>query len=60
MRPLHAGKGSVQFRYVGATSLIVEGPISGRRYFFGAPGAVLAIDPRDSPSMAGVPTLRPL
>ena len=46
------------FRYVGATGLNVLGPITGRRYRFNAPGAVVAVDQRDAASIAGVPNLR--
>jgi hypothetical protein len=48
----------VQFAYVGATSLTVIGPISGRRYRFDRPSARLAIDPRDRPGLLRVPSLR--
>lgn len=46
------------FEYVGKTGLTVVGPVTGRRYRFARPGAVLAVDKRDSSSMAGVPNLR--
>jgi len=36
----------------------VFGPVTGRRYHFAHPGALLAVDERDGPSMAGVPNLR--
>jgi hypothetical protein len=45
------------FRYTGATALTVVGPITGRRYRFIAPGAVLEVDSRDAPSLATVPHL---
>lgn len=48
----------VQYRYVGTSRLVVEGPFSGRRYFFGEPGAEQSVDARDAPSLAGVPVLR--
>lgn len=46
------------FEYVGKTGLTVVGPVTGRRYRFERPGALLAVDERDSSSMAGVPNLR--
>jgi hypothetical protein len=48
----------VQFEYVGNTSLTAVGPVSGRRYRFDHPGAVVTIDPRDRPGLATVPNLR--
>jgi len=46
------------FEYIGKTGLTVLGPITGRRYRFTHPGAKMAIDERDGPSMTGVPNLR--
>lgn len=46
------------FEYVGKTSLTALGPVTGRRYRFERPGALLAVDARDAPSMVGVPNLR--
>ena len=46
------------FEYVGATGITALGPITGRRYRFATPGAIVAIDDRDAPSMAGVPNVR--
>jgi len=46
------------FQYVGTTGLTVEGPITGKRYRFAAPGARVAVDGRDAPSVRGVPNLR--
>jgi len=37
--------------------LTVYGPVSGRSYRFNAPGAVLAVDPRDQRSLEAVPKL---
>ena len=48
---------AVTFRYTGATALTVRGPISGQRYHFVHPGAVLEVDGRDAPSMLAVPNL---
>ena len=49
---------AVYFAYVGKTGLTVQGPITGRRYRFDGPGAVIAVDRRDGPSLAAVPNLR--
>lgn len=49
---------TVYFEYVGQTGLTALGPISGRRYRFDRPGAKLAVDKRDAPSLAAVPNLR--
>ncbi len=46
------------FEYVGKTGLTVVSPMTGRRYRFERPGAVLEIDPRDRPWMSFVPQLR--
>ena len=53
--PLRAAR--IYFQYTGATSLRVDGPISGRRYLFAGPGARLEVDPRDRRSLAAVPKL---
>lgn len=49
----------VLVRYGGARQLAVRGAVTGRIYRFAAPGAVLPVDPRDLPGMAGVPHLGP-
>lgn len=46
------------FKYVGKTALTTVGPITGRRYHFATPGAVVEVDGYDAPGMAGVPNLR--
>lgn len=46
------------FQYLGATALTVHGPVSGQRYRFDRPGAIVAVDPRDRRSLAAVPNLR--
>jgi hypothetical protein len=46
------------FEYVGATALTALGPVTGRRYRFARHGALVPVDERDAPSMAGVPSLR--
>jgi hypothetical protein len=54
-----AGAAGAAFRYTGHTSLMVRGPVTGRNYHFASAGAVLAVDPRDAPSLAAVPQLLP-
>ena len=51
---------SVVFEYVGKTALTALGPVTGRRYRFSRPGARVAVDWRDAPSLAAVPNLRQL
>ncbi len=46
------------FRYGGKTALTVRGGVTGRRYRFPRPGAVVLVDARDRPSLAPVPNLR--
>ncbi len=46
------------FQYIGASGLTVQGPVTKRLYRFAAPGAVVAVDARDAPSLARVPHLR--
>ncbi len=45
------------FKYTGKARLTAVGSVTGRRYHFSHPGALLAVDERDGPSMAGVPNL---
>jgi hypothetical protein len=52
--------GTVSFEYVGRSTLTAIGPVTGRRYRFGAPGARVAVDVRDRPSLVSVPHLRQL
>ena len=49
---------SAFFEYSGLTALTVLGPVTGRRYRFERPGAVLEVDLRDRPSLLQVPRLR--
>lgn len=46
------------FQYIGGTGLTVQGPVTRKLYRFAAPGAVVAVDARDAPSLARVPQLR--
>jgi len=48
----------VYFEYVGKTGLTVVGPITGSRYRFDGPGAIVAVDGRDASPVAAVPNLR--
>ena len=45
------------FRYDGGTSLTVYGA-TGKRYWFGEPGAEVAVDLRDRAALRKVPVLR--
>ncbi len=56
--PLQSRTEQVYFQYIGRTSLIAVGGATGLRYQFSFPGAVVATDPRDRRSLAGVPHLR--
>ena len=49
---------AIQFEYVGATAITVLGSVTGQRYRFDHPGSRVHVDPRDAPSVAGVPNLR--
>jgi hypothetical protein len=48
----------VALEYVGPTALTVFGGVTGARYRFTKPGAVVRVDSRDVGSMAAVPNLR--
>lgn len=48
------------FEYVGTTSLIVTGPMTGRSYRFDKMGARQPINKEDAPSLLFVPNLRPV
>ncbi len=50
----------ILFEYIGTTALTAIGGLTGRRYRFDRPGARVAIDPRDRPSVAQIPNLRQL
>ncbi len=51
---------TVCFEYVGQTGLTAVGGATRRSYRFDRPGARVIVDPRDRPSLAGVPNLRQL
>jgi len=46
------------FEYMGKTALTAIGVATGARYRFASPGARVAVDSRDAPSMSAVPNLR--
>jgi len=46
------------FEYTGKTALTAIGVATGARYRFTSPGAAVAVDSRDAPSMIAVPSLR--
>jgi hypothetical protein len=46
------------FEYTGKTALTVVGPVTGKRYRFGAPGAVAVVDQMDRIALSAVPNLR--
>ena len=50
--------GSAFFEYVGATAMTVTGGATGSTYRFERPGARVAVEPADEPSMRRVPNLR--
>ena len=51
---------SVWLQYVGTTGLTALGAITGARYRFNSPGAIVAVDPRDQASLRAIPYLRPV
>lgn len=57
--PLPIGQ-TIQFEYVGTSSLTIVGPVTGQRYHFAAPGARLGIDVRDRRYLQNLPRLRQL
>lgn len=52
------GHRAAVFEYLGATSLTVVGPASGRCYRFGRPGASLMVDQRDRETLTHIRSLR--
>lgn len=51
---------AIEFEYTGPTGMTVRGAGTGASYRFAGPGARLAVDPRDAPSLLAVPRLRRL
>ena len=59
LTPIHPPVGSVFFEYFGGTAMTVIGPVTGRSYRFGWPGAQTAVDRKDAASLESkVPHLR--
>jgi hypothetical protein len=50
--------GKVRFEYAGSTGLTVTGPVSGSRYRFEHPGAIVEVDARDRILLASLRQLR--
>lgn len=48
----------VTFEYIGKTSAVVIGAVTGKHYSFTCQGASLEVDARDVPSLQAVPVLR--
>jgi len=53
-----SSSGDVSFEYIGETSMVVQGPITGKCYRFEKPGTVVIVDVRDAPSVAQVPNIK--
>ena len=49
--------GTSYFQQVGSGALVVQGPVSGKRYRFAA-GATVAVDSRDRASLMRIPYIR--
>jgi hypothetical protein len=56
--PTPAASSSTVFQYHGHSKMVVIGPVSGRAYQFGGPGARAEVDPRDRASLSSIPSLR--
>ena len=56
--PAARGGASAYFQYLGATGMMVRGPITGATYRFLHHGAIVGVDPGDSRGIAQVPGLR--
>jgi hypothetical protein len=54
----HPPAARVSFEYSGPTGLTVTGPVSGVRYRFDRPGAVVEVDARDRILLASLRQLR--
>jgi len=48
----------IAFEYIGKTSAVVIGGVTGKHYSFTSSGARIEVDPRDVPSLQAVPVLR--
>jgi hypothetical protein len=49
--------GTVVFKYIGQTNLVVVGPATGQRYAFNAPGSRVAVFWADQPWLAALSVL---
>ena len=58
--PPPEGGRCVFFQYLGRSGVRLVGPLTGRTYVFGWPGAAVAVDPVDADAMAELPGLRRL
>ncbi|WP_437831024.1 hypothetical protein [Sorangium sp. So ce1153] len=56
--PRREAPSGVVFEYTGKTGLTVIGPVSGTKYRFDRPGALVIVDARDRPGVAAVPNLK--
>ena len=50
---------TIEYEYLGPATMTIIGPVTGQRYYFGAPGARVAIDMRDRVHLQRVPRIRP-
>jgi hypothetical protein len=48
----------VHLQYVGSAGLVAIGSATGTHYRFDAANRIVAVDPRDYPSLAAIPHLR--
>lgn len=55
-----ASSSYVLFQYLGKNCLIAIGPVTKTFYRFDSPGAIVAVDLRDQPSLLVIPQLRQL
>lgn len=58
VQPIRTRHSVAYFQYVGPTAMTVVGPVTGTRYRFDGPGAVLPVDLRDRAAVAAVLKLR--
>jgi hypothetical protein len=57
-RPVQQVSPGTVYEYTGTTGMTVYGRVSQRTYRFSQRGARVQIDPRDVPSLGGLPNLR--
>ncbi len=51
---------SLLFQYIGSSSLLIKGLLSGKNYDFASPGTILEIDPRDRSILRALPKIKQL